>query len=102
LTCKDGVDIGSTANAQLFAFLKIINEDHFTAQDRAALNNMLYAPALLIRERSVNPERFNRMNSAIKCIESVRSQLGKENFAMMIHDIFGEYYKTPILKSKIV
>jgi hypothetical protein len=102
LTCKDGVDISSTANAQLFAFLKLINEDHFTAADRVALNNVLYAPALLIRERSVNPERFNRMNSVIKCIESVQSELGHEDFTKMIHDVFGKYYKTSILKSKIM
>lgn len=102
LTCKDGVDMAATANAQLFAFLKIINDESFTSADHAILNDILYAPALLVRERCVNPERFNRMNSAIKCVESVRAQLGRKNFAVMMHDVFGDFYKTPILKAKIV
>lgn len=101
LTCKDGVDTGASSNSLLYAFLKLIGKDNWTDADRAAMNQIIYAPALFVRERSILPERFNRMLSAIKCIESVREQFGEANFATLVHDTFGEFYKTPILQAKI-
>lgn len=102
LTCKDGIDVSAAANALLFCVLKMINGEELTPADRTILNQILYAPALMQRERSINTDRFNRMISALKCVESVQHQLGRENFSTMIHDAFGIFYKTPILKSGIV
>lgn len=102
LTCKDGVDSGASANAQLFLFLKLINKQTLTEAEHASLNQILYAPAVFVRERVIQPERFNRMLSAIKCVESVHNQFGESNFATIIHDTFGDFYKTPILQSRII
>jgi hypothetical protein len=102
LTCKDGVDAGAAANAQLFAFLKILQGNRLTKEERERLNLFLYAPALVVRERLILPERFNRMASTIKCLESVKEQMGSGNFATRILKAFEGLYKTPILQAQII
>lgn len=102
LMCKDGVDVASTANVSLLVFLRMINQENLTEKDLKILKAILYAPALLFRGRLVLPERFQRMNSMIKCMESLRGQLGEKNFVLMIQDGFGDLYKTPILKAKVL
>jgi hypothetical protein len=102
LICKDGIDVSSAYNAELFGFLKLINRGEITAADQETLNMILYAPSTLIRERVLMSERFNRMISALKTIEFMRQELGPQNFALLIHDAFGLYYKTPILESMLL
>ena len=101
LTCKDGVDIGAAANAQLFAFLKLINKEKFTEADHACMNQILYGPSVFVRGRVVQPERFNRMLNAIRTMESIKDQLGESHFAMIIQEAFGDFYKSDILKSRL-
>ncbi len=96
-TCKDGVDISSCSSAQLYMFLKIINNAEFNLTEKNNFDLMLYSPAILERERVVLPERFNRMISALRTIESAKDHLGKDNFAMVIRDAFGDFFKTDIL-----
>ena len=102
LTCKDNIDTGEAYSAEIFAFLKLINNQEWTESDWQHLNFMLYAPALLIRERIMLPERFNRMLSALKIVENVRHELGRENFAKVIQKEFLRLFKTPILHSQIL
>jgi len=65
-TCKDGVDVGPVASAELFAFLRMMNDpSSFTKQEQDFLLWMLYAPALGMRERAIASEGLNRMLSAL-------------------------------------
>ncbi len=102
LTCKDSIDIGEAYSAGLFTFLKLINNQEWTDADWQHLNFMVYAPALLIRERVMLPECFNRMLSALKTIENARYEFGKENFAKIVQEGFLNVFNTPILHSQIL
>lgn len=101
LTCKDAIDIGEASNATLFTFLKLINNQEWTEADWHQLNFMLYAPALLIRERIMLPERFNRMLSALKVVDNTRYEFGIEDFTKIINEGLLNLFKTPILHSQI-
>jgi hypothetical protein len=63
------------------------------------MNQMLYQPAILIRERTILAERFNRMNGAIRRIEAVQHEMGTKNFVAILQEAFEEWFKTPILKA---
>ena len=102
LTCKDGIDISGAANTQLYAFLKIINNEAFTSEDIEHLDLILYAPSLLNRERNMLPDRFNRMISVLRTIEHVRDEFGGDNFSAIVKEAFSLFYKTPILQSMLI
>jgi hypothetical protein len=102
MTCKDGVDMGPGASAELFAFLKLIQKDPIGDSDKAFLNHILHAPSIFIRERMIQHDRFNRIMSTLKCIESIRDQQGADHFAKMIQNSFGHFYKKPILEAKLL
>lgn len=101
LTCKDGADIGATANASLMGFLKLMNAEQLSETDLGSINAILHTPAMLNRERVVHPSRFNRMLSALRSIESTRSTYGQEKFLNLISKNFSPLYKTPLWKAKI-
>lgn len=101
-SCKDGVDVTSAAGAELFIFLKLLNQERLSENDQEHLELMLYGPCLISRERIMMPERFNRMLSAVKAIEQVREQFGQVTFLKIVLEAFGHLYKTPILKGKVV
>ncbi len=100
-TCKDGIDIGESYGAGLFAFLKLINHREWTESDWEYFNFMLYGPALIIRERIMLPEKFNRMASAIRAIENAQREFGVNNFADIIKEGFLEY-KSPVLSAELL
>lgn len=102
LTCKDGVDVGPAANGQLYAFMKLISQEKITEAERDRLNLIIHAPALMWRERPILAERFNRMMSAIKCVESARMHNGEEAFPLIIQDAFGDYFKGHFLKALVL
>lgn len=79
-TCKDGIDVGPCNSAALFVFLKIMDKEGWRVEDWDRLNVMLYGPALLVRERNIVPERFNRLTSAIKTIEAAKEEKGNDPF----------------------
>ncbi len=99
-TCKDGIDVGGCASTGLLAFIRTLNGEEFSETDYMQLNLHLYAPALLIRERIILPAPFERMNSALRRIEGVKSEMGAQEFEKEVLDKFGPLYKTPILKAK--
>lgn len=102
ISCKDGVDIGEAHSVAIFAFLKLINNKEWTEADWERLNLMLYAPSLLIRERMMQPDRFNRMLSALKSVENVRMELGGEEFAKLVNKAFTGLYETLIINADII
>lgn len=97
--CKDGIDVGGTASAQLYAFLKLIHAEDFTDDDVERLNLILHTAPVLIRERILNPERFTRMVNTLKKIESTRNELGSVAFEKIIHQAFGGYFKSILFQS---
>lgn len=101
-TCKDSVDIAQSAGAELFVFLKLLHQERLSENDREQLETMLYGPCLLERERLMLPERFNRLISAIKALEVVKSQIGNKDFSRIIQETFGNFYQLPILQSKVI
>jgi hypothetical protein len=101
LTCKDGIDVGEANSVSIFAFLKLINNQEWSEEDWLHFNHMLYAPALLIRERIMLPERFNRMLSALKVVDNARYEFGSENFAKISNEEFFHLFKTSILHPQI-
>lgn len=100
--CKDGLDVSLSTSSQLFIFLKFLNQERLSEMDREQLELMLYGHCLLFRERVMLPERFNRMVSALKAIESVREHFGQANFRKIINEAFGRFYQQPILQGKLI
>jgi hypothetical protein len=70
-TCKDAVDTGAVASAELFAFLRVMNDSSRISKEEANfLLWMLYAPALMNRERAVDLDRLSRMERALAVIQA--------------------------------
>lgn len=99
LSCKDGIDTGQMYSAGLFTLLKWLSPEGMTEGDNQYLQFLLYAPALLIRERVPLPERFNRLISALRTIENIRQEVGVENFPAIIQEAFRNEFKLPLLSA---
>lgn len=100
-TCKDGVDAGATANAALYAFLRMLKREAYHARDFEQLKYLIYGVPVMARERVLNADRFDRLENAIRCFETVKQEFGSANFLKMINQVFGEFYKTPVLTSEV-
>ena len=70
--CKDGVDNGATASALFLAAIKLLSTKKMSEEDRNMINYVLHTPALLNRERVVQPHVFQRFINAVRTIEGVR------------------------------
>ncbi len=99
--CKDGVDVSSAFSAELFAFMKLLHQDNLSSDDMDYLSWIIYAPALLYRERLMVPERFHRMASVIRLIESTQKQFGAEAFLKLIDEAFGYLMEVPLYRGSI-
>ena len=98
--CKDGIDCSLTESILLFSFFKLLSHEALSAADKQLFNILLYGPSLINRERLILPERFNRMISALKVIESTREEIGPADFSKTMQKVFGEYFEGNILKCK--
>lgn len=99
LTCKDGVDVGSSANVLLYALLKMVQGESISDDDYRTIRMQLFAPSLLVRERVIQPERFQRMLSALKTMNLVSQEHGNQEFAKQLHTHFGSLYSEEIFKA---
>lgn len=90
LCCKDGVDVSVPVAAELFVLIKLMHQESLSKEDLQQLNWLIYSPAILYRERLIQPVRFQRMLSAIRLIESAQKQYGRETFSKLIHEAFGD------------
>lgn len=102
LTCKDGIDGSACSNVLLYIFLKMIGSEPISAQDWKQINMMLYAPALLVRERTIETDCFKRMVDAIKVLELVYREYGHEMFGHLIREAFGLFFRSSILKGDVL
>lgn len=84
-TCKDGVDVGIAASVELMLFKKWLTQENLSEQEIDNLNFILYEPAIMIRERIMLPDRFNRMLSMIKALEVVRREHGWQEFCLTLN-----------------
>lgn len=92
LTCKDAVDKGEAMSAGFFSFLKMLSDgETWTKQDKDFLLWLFHAPALIIRERAVEPDDFNRTVSALTQID----QSLKENKKAILED-FSKLFGHPV------
>lgn len=102
MTCKDGIDIGGCASAELFGFLKTINGSALSNDEYIEFCTTLFMPAVIARERIVHADRFGRMITAFKRIESVKQELGEKSFAKSFDELIGCLFSSPLLKSELV
>lgn len=100
LACKDGIDTSSVATAQMYMFLKLLNNKEITEDDFDLMNLIIYTPSLLIRERVIHSDRFHRMQSALKAVEIIRQEFGFETFNKIVNEAFGLSFQNPILEIK--
>jgi len=102
MTCKDAIDAGGASNALFFAFFQLLHHDRFSKQDLDCLHYILNVPAILIRERLMLPDCYNRAVAALKAFEAVREEFGKENFPLVVKEAFEDFYETPVLQAQVV
>ena len=74
-SCKDGVDVGATASATFFALVKLLGkEDKWSQEEQDHLYWILCGPALTVRERLVDYQRFSRMASSLSILTQAFSK----------------------------
>lgn len=96
-TCKDAIDTGAASNGTFYGFIKLLTGDFSAREEQDFLRWLLYTPALFIRERAIDPERFNRSISALERIDSEMAERGKQ-----IIKTFGEFYHPQTFKTLAV
>jgi hypothetical protein len=67
----------------------LLNHEDLTENDYTLLNQILYAPSIIVRERIMLSERFNRMVSVIKLIEQTKLETGRDEFSKKIKEKTG-------------
>ena len=68
---KDGLDAASAAT---IALLALLNKQDSASED---WNTKLFGPTLLSRERTIQPERFERLLSLVVLLENQELKEGK-------------------------
>lgn len=93
-TCKDAIDTGAAASGTFYGFAQLLTSDFSKKEEQDFLRYLLYMPALFIRERPIDPERFNRALSALERIDSEIADKGKQ-----ILKRFAEFYHPQTFKT---
>lgn len=101
-SCKDAIDIGGTSSLQLYLFLQILNQAGPSEIEIESISFALYSAPILIRERTLLPERFDRLISVLRKIEATKEDIGAKRFKEAFDNTFGAYFKTPILSASTV
>ena len=97
-SCKDGVDIGACCSAELFAFLRMMNDPSpWSKQERDFLLWMVYAPALTLRNRAVDFKRLERMIDALSLI-GAELEAHRQDVLLAASQL----YQFPFFKSAII
>lgn len=74
-TSKDGLDIEGTSSVGLIALLSIAHHKRWSNEEVEELNAILFGPTLMMRERVVHPERFDRLHTMVRLLEGKNSDL---------------------------
>lgn len=102
LTCKDGIDIGSSNSALLYMFLKMIAPTPMEMHDWDNVNKILYVPAIYVRERAISRERFDTMVATIDTFETVYREVGHETFRLLMKEAFRTLYSEDFWNATIM
>lgn len=76
--CKDGVDNGAVGAALFWAGAKLLAGEQLSEKDRDMINYVLHTPALMNRERVIHQKTFQRFINALRTLEGVQEQEGKQ------------------------
>lgn len=89
-SCKDALDTGAAAATGFYLFLReIAFETQWTQEEKDYVLWLLYAPALLVRERAIDPSRLHRIISALSLIEA-ELQVNKKEILSSFNHIVNE------------
>ena len=98
LSCKDGVDSGAAAVAEFYGFSRLLSSSSsWDKEDKNFFIFAFFAPALIIRHRSIQPPIFQRALSALDHFESVM----KEKRAQILKSCTHLFPHLPLEKIKI-
>jgi hypothetical protein len=95
-TCKDSLDLGAMSNVMLFSLFKYLQNKDLTDKEHDLMQAMLFTPALIIRERNIHKEQFDRLNSVLQTIEGVSVD---QNLKKSFKSAFGGVFNDLILKA---
>ena len=86
---KDGLDYSATHTATLIAFIGVGQQRAWGSSEIEALFNLLFVPALIVRERALFKEEGERLCSLIKLMEKHPGYLekGKKLFKISLEDL---------------
>jgi hypothetical protein len=101
-TDKDGIDTGPAASTELFLFLHQINHMKNLKKEIEFLNMMLFSPSVIIRERAIFENRFNRMVQTVNLIDTLIKIIGDKRFDEGMQSYFAPLFKTKILNTTTV
>lgn len=102
LICKDGLDSSAAFNALLYSFLKTVNRaEGLSSQECQQLSLILHAPAMMVRGRLIQRDKFSRFVTALKAIENAKEELGAEKFIALFHEAFAPFFSTSILTARL-
>lgn len=99
LTCKDCVDTGQAESVGLYLFSCLITGQNILQKDFEFVENLLFAPALMIRQRNIAPERVERMTAALSVVEKQLTGKGKKAHLQAFSEIFSPLFTSNILES---
>jgi hypothetical protein len=100
-TCKDGIDIGMTASCEIFYLLKLINARPLSLEEEAYMRLFLFGVPLLLRGRNLFSDRFSRLNSLVKLVETTVEEFGEKEFMKKVAEYIAPLYETKILNATL-
>lgn len=90
--CKDGADVSSVQSGGFYAFIKMMSkQNQWTQEDKDFLRTMFFTPALLIRERVVDIQRFSRTISMLSVVMG-GLEGKKESIVSAFNPLFSEKF----------
>ncbi len=97
--CKDGLDTSVAMSALLFALFDWMGTSQRQKEGKEFLHSLLFAPALLWRERAIQSERFYRLANCLDVLEKAVSRSKKgDNF---LRHYFSHLYTLPIWDAEL-
>ena len=95
MVCKDSIDVGGCFNLTFYTMMKLLNKDPLNKPDLDCIHYLTYIPSLLIRERMLFSERYDRFLSLVKMIEAMKKEWGGNFFPLVAEAI------EPLFDSKL-
>lgn len=97
-TCKDAIDTGAAQSVAFYGFARMLSKDApWSQEDKNFFLFNLYAPALLVRHRPIDSQRFLRTLSALNHFESAL-KLRRDKILKASATLFPDF---PVQKLKV-